>query len=71
MRITIEIDANNLSRLQKRTGEKKKSPAVTRALTEYLNWRQRHQFVERVRAGGTDFSLSNEELEARDLYETH
>jgi Arc/MetJ family transcription regulator len=70
MRITIDIDANNLSRLQKITGEKKKSPAVTRALTEYLDWWQRHQFVERVRSGKTDFSLSNEELEARDVYET-
>ena len=70
MRITIDIDANNLSRIQQITGEKKKSPAVTRALTEYLDWRQRHQFVERARSGKTDYSLSNEELEARDVYET-
>ncbi|MGA3180057.1 MAG: type II toxin-antitoxin system VapB family antitoxin [Verrucomicrobiota bacterium] len=71
MRITIEIDANDLSRIQKITGQKKKSPAVARALTEYLNWRRRHQFVERVLAGKTDFSLSNGELEARDVYEAH
>ena len=71
MRITIDIDANNLSRIQKITGQKKKSPAVIRALTEYLNWRQRQQFMERIRAGKTDFSQSNEELEARDVYETH
>lgn len=70
MRITIDIDANSLSQIQKMTEDKKKSPAVTRALTEYLNWRQRHQFVERVLAGKTAFSLSNEELEARDVYET-
>jgi Arc/MetJ family transcription regulator len=70
MRITIEIDANNLKRIQKITGEKKKSPAVTQALTEYLNWRRRHEFVERVLAGKTDFSLGNEALEARDVYET-
>jgi len=71
MRITIEIDANDLSRIQKITGQKKKSPAVARALTEYLNWRRSHQFVERVLAGKTDFSLSNGELEARDVYEAH
>jgi Arc/MetJ family transcription regulator len=69
MRITIEIDANELSRIQKITGEKKKSPAVTRALTEYLNWRRRHEFVQRILAGKTDFSMSNEDLEARDVYE--
>ena len=70
MRITIDIDANSLIRIQKITGEKKKSPAVTRALADDLNWRQRHQFVQRILAGKTDFSLSNEELEARDVYET-
>ena len=56
MRITIDIDVNSLNRIQKITGEKKKSPAVTRALADYLNWRQRHQFVQRVLAGKTDFS---------------
>jgi Arc/MetJ family transcription regulator len=70
MRITIDIDVNSLNRIQKITGEKKKSPAVMRALADYLNWRQRHQFVQRILAGKTDFSLSNEELEARDVYET-
>ena len=70
MRITIEIDANDLSRIQKITGEKKKSPAVARALTEYLNWRQRLQFAQRVLAGKTDYSSSNKQLETRDVYET-
>jgi hypothetical protein len=36
-------------------------------LTEYLNWRGRREFAERVLSGKTDFSLSNEELEARDI----
>jgi Arc/MetJ family transcription regulator len=70
MRITIDIDAKDLSRIQKMTGEKKKSPAVTRALTDYLNSRRREEFIKRVLAGKTDFSASNEELEARDVYET-
>jgi Arc/MetJ family transcription regulator len=69
MRMTIEIDESNLSQIQKITGEKRKSPAVSRALTEYLNWRRRHQFLERVRAGKTDYTLSNEDLEARDGYQ--
>jgi Arc/MetJ family transcription regulator len=70
MRLTIEIDADDLSRIQKITGEKKKSPAVARALTEFLDRRRRYQFVERVLAGKTDFSLSNQVLESRDVYET-
>jgi Arc/MetJ family transcription regulator len=70
MRITIDIGAKQLTRIQKITGEKKKSPAVARALAEYLNWRQRHQFVERVLAGKTDFALTNRDLEARDVYDT-
>jgi Arc/MetJ family transcription regulator len=69
MRITIELDANQLSHIQKITGKQKKSPAVIQALTDYLNWRRRHEFVERVLAGKTDFSLTNKELEARDIYE--
>jgi Arc/MetJ family transcription regulator len=69
MRITIEIDANDLKRIQQITGERKKSPAITQALTEYLNWRQRHKFVERVLGGKTDFSSGNDELEAHDVYE--
>ena len=70
MRITIEIDANELASIQKITGEKKKSPAVTQALTEYLNWRHRCDFIQRVLAVKTDYSATNEALEARDVYET-
>jgi Arc/MetJ family transcription regulator len=70
MRITIEIDANELASIQKITGEKKKSPAVTQALTAYLNWRRRCDFIQRVLAGKTDYSATNEALEARDVYET-
>ena len=69
MRITVDIDANQLAEIQKITGEKKKSPAVTQAVTEYLNWRRRHEFIQRVLAGKTDYSSTNEDLEARDVYE--
>ena len=69
MRITVEIDAAELKQIQKATGLKKKSPAVSQALSDYLKLQQRHQFIERVLAGQTDFSLTNEALEARDVYE--
>ena len=70
MRITLEIDAAELKQIQKATGLKKKSPAVSRALADFLKMQQRQQLIERALAGQTDFALTNEELEARDVYET-
>ena len=71
MRITIDVDAAELKRIQRITGQKKKSPAVSRALTEFLKLQERQRFIERALAGQTDFSATNEELEARDVYEAH
>jgi Arc/MetJ family transcription regulator len=70
MRITFEIDANELRQIQKITGQRKKSPAVSRALADYLRMRERRSFIEKALAGQTDYALTNEELEARDAYET-
>ena len=70
MRITIDIDASDLKRIQKVTGQKKKSPAVTQALADFLRQRERQAFIERAMSGRTDFSMTNDELEARDKYET-
>jgi hypothetical protein len=69
MRITVDIDASELRRVQKITGQTKKSPAVSRALSEFLKMQERQKFIERALSGQTDFSSTNEELEARDLYE--
>jgi Arc/MetJ family transcription regulator len=69
MRITVDIDASELRRVQKITGQAKKSPAVSRALSEFLKMQERQKFIERALSGQTDFSSTNEELEARDLYE--
>jgi uncharacterized protein YgbK (DUF1537 family) len=69
MRITVEIDASELKRIQKVTGEKKKSPAVSRALAKFLQQQERQQFIDRALSGGTDYPLTNDELEARDEYE--
>jgi Arc/MetJ family transcription regulator len=70
MRITFEIDANDLKEIQKITGQKKKSPAITSALADYLRMRERRAFIEKAMAGQTDYPMTNEELEARDVYET-
>ncbi len=71
MRITIDVDAGELKQIQKLTGQKKKSPAVSQALSEFLKLQGRQKFIERALAGDTDFSQTNEELEARDVYEAH
>jgi hypothetical protein len=69
MRITLDIDASELRRIQKITGQKKKSPAVGQALSEFLKLQERQKFIERALSGQTDFTSTNEELEARDVYE--
>ena len=69
MRITVEIDATDLKRIQKVTGEKKKSPAVSQALARFLQQQERQQFAERALSGQTDYALTNAELEAGDVYE--
>jgi hypothetical protein len=70
MRITIEINGSDLKQIQKITGQKKKSPAISRALADFLRMRQRQAFIEKALAGKTDYALTNEELEARDVNET-
>jgi len=69
MRITVDIDAAALRKIQKFTGLKKKSPAVSQALEEFLRQQARREFIARAVAGKTDFALTNDELEARDFYE--
>jgi hypothetical protein len=69
MRITVEIDEIDLKRIQQITRQKKVSPAVSQALTDYLRQQERRAFIERALSGGTDYALTNDELEARDVYE--
>jgi hypothetical protein len=71
MRVTIEVDASELKQIQKLTGQKKKSPAISQALSEFVRQQQKRQFIERALSGQTDYTLTNEELEARDNYEAH
>lgn len=69
MRITIDIDENQLAELQKATGESKKSPAIRRALAEFVIEKRRKEFLRRVLAGGSDYRTTNEELEAQGTYD--
>ena len=69
MRITIDIDAPTLRKIQHFTGQEKKSPAVSQALAEFLRQQARREFIARAVSGQTDFALTNDELEQRDHYE--
>ena len=69
MRLTIEVDDSDLRRIQKLTGQKKKSPAVSSALAEYIRQQKKQQLIELALSGKTDYPLTNNELEERDYYE--
>ncbi len=64
MRITIEIEDSKIQAIQKWTKMRKKSPAVAQALDEFIEQRQRQEFLSKVMAGETDYRASNDELES-------
>jgi Arc/MetJ family transcription regulator len=69
MRVTIEIDANKLKQIQRITRQKKKSPAIGQALLEFVRQQRKQRFIERALSGQTDYGLTNEDLERRDVYD--
>jgi len=64
MRITVDIEQKKLSSILKLTRQTKKSPAVAQALDEFIEQRQRQEFLAKVMAGQTDYRASNDELES-------
>lgn len=70
MRLTVDIDANDLARIQEATGIRKKSPAVKKAVEGYLQTQQRRRFLQRVCEGKTDYGMTNDEVEAIGTYDT-
>lgn len=66
MRITVEIDESTLDDLIRITGESKKSPAVARAVTEFVNRKKAKEFGMLLREGAFDYPATNDEIEAPD-----
>jgi hypothetical protein len=64
MRITVEIEDSKIEAIQRWTNEPKKSPAIAQALDEFIEQRERHEFLTKVMAGKTDYRMSNDELES-------
>jgi Arc/MetJ family transcription regulator len=69
MRITVDIDETSLARIQKATGIRKRSPAVRRAVDDYVRELERKRFLRKVMEGRSDYGLTNDELEARGRYD--
>jgi Arc/MetJ family transcription regulator len=70
MRLTVDIDENDLAEVQRATGLRKKSPAIKKAVEGYLYAVQRRRFLQRVCEGKTDYSLTNAELEWMGTYDS-
>lgn len=66
MRITVDIDEAMLADLARITGESKKSPAVARAVTEFVNRKKAKEFGMLLREGAFDYPATNDEIEAAD-----
>jgi len=63
MRITIDIDRSTLDELAVITGEKKMSPAVKKAVTEFVKRQKARQFGRMLREGVFDYELTNDQIE--------
>ena len=66
MRITVDLDEAILKDLARITGEKKKSPAVARAVSEFVNRKKAQEFGQLLREGAFDYPATNDEIEAAD-----
>jgi hypothetical protein len=55
MRITVDIEEGILNDLLKITGDKNKSPAVAKAVTEFVRRKQAREFGRMIREGVFDY----------------
>ena len=67
MRITVDIDDSVVSDLMKITGEKMKSPAVSKAVEEFVKRKKAREFGRMLREGAFDYSMTNDEIEKQDV----
>lgn len=67
MRLTVEIEEDILEEAMRLTGEQKKGPAVSKAVTEYIRRQLSKEFGRKVMEGEfADYPLTNDELEECD-----
>lgn len=66
MRVSVEIDDATMEAVLRLTGERKKSPAISRAVSEFVRRQRVREFGRLLREGAFDYPVTNEEVEARD-----
>jgi Arc/MetJ family transcription regulator len=66
MRITVDIDDATLDELLRITGETKKSPAISKAVEEFVNRKRAREFGRMLREGHFDYPATNEDIEQQD-----
>ncbi|MEN3942640.1 type II toxin-antitoxin system VapB family antitoxin [Prosthecobacter sp. SYSU 5D2] len=64
MRITVEIADEIITAAMELTGEKNKSPAIAKAVENYVKRMRAKEFGRRLREGYYDYPMTNEELES-------
>lgn len=62
--VTVEVDEGVLQQLQAYLGDEESSALVQKALDLCLREQQVRELLRKVRNGETDYSLTNDELEA-------
>ena len=66
MRVTVDIDKGILDDLVGIMGETKKSPAIARAVTEFVKRTKAKEFGKKLMEGYFDYPSTNEETESLD-----
>ena len=66
MRVTVDIDEDSLADLAALTGEKKTSPAVAKAVADWVKRQKAKQFGTMIMEGHIDYGATAEEISAAD-----
>ena len=66
MRITVDIDETVLNDLVAMTGETKKSPAISKVVTDWVKRQKAKAFGKRIMEGYYDYPSTSEEIEGLD-----
>ena len=67
MRITVDIEKDILEDLIRITGDSKKSPAVVKAVADFVRRQKAREFGRMLREGSFDYPATNEEIEQQDV----
>lgn len=67
MRITVDIEEDVLADLLEITGDKAKSPAIARAVTEFVRRKKAREFGRLIREGAFDYPDPVRDSDGHDL----